>query len=297
MEFCRRPSKHWNPVAILIIIAILNLSFHCNHWNSDPILPNIRNPALSLSLQTFEFWPLFTNIGILIEFLHTLEFWPCFLQTGIFSSFFRAFEFWPSSYKHWNSYLILSLETLKLWPYPSKQWNYGPIFIYTSKYWDSGPISISIGIMILCFQRMKFEPSFYKHLNSDLILPNTGILILSFETFEFWPYILHMKILMSSFQTLEIWPYFYKHWNSCVILWLQKLEFWPYLYAHWNSYLILPNVGILALLLYTTEFLPNFYKHCNCYLIHPLQTLKFSPYTHWFSDGMLQDIRILPRFF
>ena len=44
------------------------------------------------------------------------------------------------------------------------------------------------------------------------------------------------------------------------------------------------------------EFLPYFYKHCNSYLIHPLQTLKCSPYTHWFYDGMLQNIRILPRF-
>ena len=170
MEFWRHPSKHWNPDAILTIIAILNLSFHCNHWNSDSILPNIRNPALSL--YTLEFLSYPSKRLDSGPFLQKLEFWsnsftlwnsgPVFLQTGIFSSFFRAFEFWPCSYKHWNSYLILSLETLKLWPYPSKHWNYGPIFIYA-------------GFLILTFKILGFWPYFYKHWNYDLMLPKNEI--------------------------------------------------------------------------------------------------------------------------
>ena len=237
MEFWPHSLKQWNPVAILIIIAILNLSFHSNHCNSDPTPPALFlntleflsypskqwdsgpilctlafwpylythwNPnlillsigilalfcyilefgshpykhwtssrifinigILTLFFQTLEFWPLFINIGILIESIHTLEFWPCFLRTGIFSSFFPAFEFWPCSYKHCNSYLILSLQTLKFWSYPSKQWNFGPIFIYT-------------GFLILTFKILGFWPYFYQHWNYDLMLPKNGILTLYF---------------------------------------------------------------------------------------------------------------------
>ena len=67
-----------------------------------------------------------------------------------------------------------------------------------------------------------------KHWNSDLILPNTGILTLSFQTLEFWPYyskhwhcdliLLNIGILTLYFQTLEFWPYPSKHWN-----WVQVL--------------------------------------------------------------------------
>ena len=38
------------------------------------------------------------------------------------------------------------------------------------------------------YQRVVVWPYFYSHSNSDLILPNAGILILSFQTMEFWPY-------------------------------------------------------------------------------------------------------------
>ena len=99
---------------------------------------------------------------------------------------------------------------------------------------------------------------------------------------------------MSSFQTSEFWPYFYKHWNSCVILWLQTLAFWPSLYAHWNSYLILPNVGILAIFYKQWNSCPIFTniaivilfihcKHLNSRLIHIgflmvcFKTLEFCP--------------------
>ena len=58
-------------------------------------------------------------------------------------------------------------------------------FLYTlvflsdlSKHWNSGP---------------------YKRWNYDLIDPNIGILILSFQTLEFWPYIfINIEILIFS---------------------------------------------------------------------------------------------------
>ena len=33
-------------------------------------------------------------------------------------------ECWPYSYKHWNSCLILPLQTLEFWPYFYNHWNY-----------------------------------------------------------------------------------------------------------------------------------------------------------------------------
>ena len=56
----------------------LILSFHCNNWNSCPILPNINlNSA------------------------------PIFIQFGILTSSFRTLQFWPYLYTHWSSYLIV----------------------------------------------------------------------------------------------------------------------------------------------------------------------------------------------
>ena len=72
LEFWPHPSKHWNPVAILIIIAILNLFFHCNNWKSDLILQNFA--ILALSLYTFK------------SFSYPFEHWnsgPILLHTGI----------------------------------------------------------------------------------------------------------------------------------------------------------------------------------------------------------------------
>ena len=40
-----------------------------------------------------------------------------------------------------------------------------------------------MGILILSFQTLEFWPFFYKHWNSDLILTNTGILALFLRTF------------------------------------------------------------------------------------------------------------------
>ena len=44
----------------------LILSFHCNNWNSCPILPNINLNSASI----------FIHIGILTSSFQTLQFWP-----------------------------------------------------------------------------------------------------------------------------------------------------------------------------------------------------------------------------
>ena len=107
---------------------------------------------------------------------------------------------------------------------------------------------------------------------------------------EFWPSILHIRILISSSETLEMWPYYYKHWYFCLIPLLQSLEFWLYPsnhcncglnfihigilmssiqlfffwpYTHWHSYPFLLNVGIRTLFLYTLEFYPQPSKDWN----------------------------------
>ena len=153
-------------------------------------------------------WPyFFINIGILI-FLPNIAFLSLPLYTLEFLSY-------PS--KHLNSALFLY--TLEFWPHPSRQWNsylilppwtfeFCPIFInigiliYPSKHCKSGPfsISISVGIMILLIQILEFWPCFYKHWNSHLIFPNTGILAL---------FLMHIGFLVLSFPTLEFWPYIF----------------------------------------------------------------------------------------
>ena len=50
------------------------------------------------------------------------------------------------------------------------------------------------------------------------------------------------------------WPYFFWH-VGILILSFQTLSYWPFLYKHWTYDLILGSVGILALFLYTLEFL------------------------------------------
>ena len=51
------------------------------------------------------------------------------------------------------------------------------------------------------------------------------------------------------------------------------MEFWPQFYKDWNNNLILPNIRILALFLYTLEFWPNiefwrcFYKHLGILIL------------------------------
>ena len=116
-------------------------------------------------------------------------------------------------------------------------------------------IFIEIGILILSFQLWEFWCYFYEHWNSDLILLKAGILGLFFYTFAFWCYpsnhgncghIYRDWNSILFFQLWEFWCYFYKVWNSDLIL----QNIWiPVLFfcKRWNSDLILSNIGILAL--------------------------------------------------
>ena len=116
-----------------------------------------------------------------LTYSYTIKIWIPILS-------FQTFEFWPYFYKKWNSDCILSLV---FWPYPLKHLNTGPISInicfltYPSKHWNTGSVSIYIGIMTLSFQILEFWPYFYTQWNSDLILSKIGILALSLKALEF----------------------------------------------------------------------------------------------------------------
>ena len=144
-------------------LGILAFCFF-GHWNFDLILSNIR--ILAVFLQTLEFLcnPATANIEILALSFHILELWsysPFILpNTGI---------------------IALYLYTLVFWSNPSK-------------HWDLGPNCLNIGILALFLKILEFLsypftaniatlPYFYKHWNSQLILPK----ILFFQPLEFWP--------------------------------------------------------------------------------------------------------------
>ena len=161
---------------------------------------------------------------------------------------------------------------------------------------------------------MKSWPYCYKYWNFDLILPNTGMLLLSFQSLEFWSYtskhwnsavilrnlgilglLINFGILTLSFQTLEFWAYFYTYRFSYPILsnsgilalFVLALELLSYPCKHCNSDVILPNTGIL----------PNFFKHWI--LILSFQTLEFwpCPYKPWNYDLFFQkNIGLLTLF-
>ena len=138
-------------------------------------------------------------------------------------------------------------------------------------------------ILILSFKTLEFWPYPYKHWNSDLILPNSGILALFLWALEFWSY-----------------PS--KHWNSCPIfmnigilaLFYQTLEL-SYSSKHCNTDPIFKNIGILALPSQTLEFWSYSFKDWNSGLT---VILEFCPYfyTHLFSDLILQNGEILASF-
>ena len=136
---------------------------------------------------------------------------------------------------------------------------------FPSKHWNPGPV---------CFIHV-------------------GIIILSFQTLESWPYNLYY--------TLEFSPHPFKHWNFAPII----------CYNHWNSGPIVRNMGIfvipstanieiLALSFKTLEFSSYLYKHCNSHLILPntlilalfLYTLEFWPHPSKFWDYGPVFIRI-----
>ena len=173
--------------------------------------------------------------------------------------------FWVYFWKHWNSYLILPLQTLR----------FCPIFInigilnlsfQTLGLW---PFIIHIVFVIRSFQTVEFSSHPFKRWDSGPIFINTLILTLSFQRFKFlfYPSTENIGILSLSFHkigilalllyTMEFKSFLSKRWNSGVIfidigilmLSLQTMEFWPYFCTHWNYGLISPNILILALFL------------------------------------------------
>ena len=184
-------------------------------------------------MQSLNCGPTLPHIWILALSLYTLELlsypskrWdsdPIFIHIGILTSSFETKEFWPYLYTHLSSDLIVL--TLELWSYLLILvfWSY-PL----KKPWDSGPISLNIGIMMLSLRTLDFLPYFYR--NSDLILPNIGIRILTFQAIQSGPSSIRIGIMILFFQTLEFWSCFYTHWNFDLML--RNIEFWAYSYKH-----------------------------------------------------------------
>ena len=125
---------------------------------------------------------------------------------------------------------------------------------------------------------MESWPCSYKYWNADLIFPNIGILALFFINF---------RIVILSFQTLEFWPYFYTHWffrsypsKQCnsrpicksmgiIILSLQTLQFSSHPSKQWNSSPSFMNTEILILSFLMLDFFLYSCKHWNSDFIFP----------------------------
>ena len=239
---------------------------------------------------------------------------------------FQTLEFWSYFNKRGSCHLFLAntwilaqfLYTLVVLSYPSKHWDTGPIstsigiMILSWKRWNSGSIFILIGILILPLQIiLLFYPYFYRHRNSDLILPDIGIqnsiiviLAFFFQTLEFLShsFTANIEILAPSFETCEFWFFFF--FNIAIpILSFQTLEFWAYvLYTlavwsyypkHWDCGPISVSTGIIILSLQTLKLLP-FFIHIRI-LIFSFQLLVFWSYLykHRNSDLIFLNAGIL----
>ena len=188
-------------------------------------------------MQSFNCGPTLPHIWILALSLYTLELlsypskrWdsdPIFIHIGILTSSFETKEFWPYLYTHLSSDLIV----LKL-----ELWSYLLILVLGSyplkKPWDSGPISLNIGIMMLSLRTLDFLPYFYR--NSDRILPNIGIRILTFQTMQSGPSSIRIRIMILFFQTIP-----------ALFLWTKEFPSYPS--RHWNSGPIFVHIGFLML--------------------------------------------------
>ena len=123
---------------------------------------------------------------------------------------------WSYPSKHWNSYIVQG----------SKHFNLGPIFYtlkfwsHRSKHWNSGPIFMHIGILILSFQTLEFWPFFYKHCISYLIHPLQTLKFVPYPSnhFNFGPLFIHIRFLMLCFKTYGFWPYFFLYWNYDIMV-------------------------------------------------------------------------------
>ena len=198
-------------------------------------------------MQSLNCGPTLPHIWILALSLYTLELlsypskrWdsdPIFIHIGILTSSFDTKEFWPYLYTHLSSDLIVL--TLELWSYLLILvfWSY-PL----KKPWDSGPISLNIGIMMLSLRTLDFLPYFYR--NSDRILSNIGIRILTFQTIQSGPSSIRIRIMILFFQTLEFWSCFYTHWNFDLLL--RNIEFRPYSFKHLGISCPRPSTAIIG---------------------------------------------------
>ena len=201
--------NHWNFGPILTIMGIFISSLHRKHWNSGSILKNNSRPNfINIAILIL----ILPNTLILALFLYTLVFWSfpskpwdsstISISTGIMISSLKTLDF-------------LFFQTLEFWSYSSKQWNSGSVSISIE---ITSPIFWHIGILILSFQTLRYWPFLYKHWTYNVILGNVGILALFLYILELlfypsrsWysiPISMSIVILMLFFQTIEFWPQF-----------------------------------------------------------------------------------------
>ena len=111
---------------------------------------------------------------------------------------------------------------------------------------------------------LEFCCYFYKHRNSGAIFIYIGILMLSFQTLEFWSYFYICRFSDLLLQRGEILALFLYPSVFFLIFSFQTVEFWPYFYTHRFSDLLLPNSGILASFVKALILLSYPSKHWNC---------------------------------
>ena len=171
-------------------------SYPSKHWSSGPILMHIG--FLICSFFFYKHWNydlMPAKIGFLALFHKR---WNSDLLLVCWSS--GHIEIWTSSFQRLELLIIVILA----------------LFFQTLEFL-SHSFTANIEILAPSFEKFEFWFYFYKHCNSHVILPNTGILALFFICI------------------------------GCVILFFKRLRFWPYFCKHWNYDLIVANVGIVGL--------------------------------------------------
>ena len=114
-------------------------------------------------------------------------------------------------------------------------------------------------------------------------------MVLFIQTLELLscPSTANIEIVALFFQALEFWPYFYKHCNSRIVpntgilaVLLYALALLSYRSKRWNFGTTFIHIDLFILSFKTLGFLPFFCKHWNSYLILSIlslfnQTLEF----------------------
>ena len=179
LEFWAYFYKHWNSHLIVPNTGIL--PYFYTHLNVGILAVRLYTDFFIVSFKTLDSPLSSVSFGILILSFQTCNSGPISISIGVMILFNETLQFWPSFCTHWNFALIfrnirvlaLLLETLILSFY-CKHWNF-------YKHWHSRPISLSIGMMILIFQTLEFWSYSSNLWNSGPILRDTGILNLSFH--------------------------------------------------------------------------------------------------------------------